>query len=125
MSCFFCNLDPSRIVDSNDQCIVVRDGFPISQGHTLVIPKRHVNSFFHLSTEERRDIMALLDSAKRKLDAEYHPDSYNLGINDGPAAGQTVPHVHVHLIPRYEGDRGDPRGGVRWIMPEKAKYWTD
>jgi diadenosine tetraphosphate (Ap4A) HIT family hydrolase len=104
---------------------VIRDGFPISPGHTLVIPRRHVGSFFDLSAEERQALMALLDSAKQSLDAVYRPDAYNIGINDGPAAGQTVPHVHVHLIPRYEGDRDDPRGGVRWIMPDKAKYWSD
>ena len=125
MNCYFCNLDPSRIVDSNEQCFVIRDGFPISPGHTLVIPKRHVGSFFELTTEEREALIVLLHSAKQGLDSEYRPDAYNIGINDGPAAGQTVPHVHVHLIPRYEGDRDDPRGGVRWIMPEKAKYWPD
>ena len=125
MNCFFCNLDPSRIFIHNEHCIVIRDGFPISPGHTLVIPRRHVGSFFDLSAEERQALMALLDSAKQSLDAVYRPDAYNIGINDGPAAGQTVPHVHVHLIPRYEGDRDDPRGGVRWIMPDKAKYWSD
>ena len=125
MNCFFCNLDPSRIFIHNKHCIVIRDGFPISPGHTLVIPRRHVGSFFDLSAEERQALMALLDSAKQSLDAVYRPDAYNIGMNDGPAAGQTVPHVHVHLIPRYEGDRDDPRGGVRWIMPDKAKYWSD
>lgn len=69
--------------------------------------------------------MELVDLAKKALDTKYQPDAYNIGINDGPAAGQTVPHVHVHLIPRYEGDCDDPRGGVRWIMPGKAKYWAD
>jgi diadenosine tetraphosphate (Ap4A) HIT family hydrolase len=125
MNCFFCSLDPSRIIDSNDLCIVLRDDFPVSPGHTLVIPKRHVGSFFDLSVEERQALMALLESAKQALDTEYRPAAYNIGVNDGPAAGQTVPHVHIHLIPRYEGDRDDPRGGVRWIMPEKAKYWPD
>jgi len=125
MNCFFCNLDPSRIVDSNDHCIVLRDDFPVSPGHTLVIPKRHVGSFFDINAEERQALMALLESAKQALETEYRPAAYNIGVNDGPAAGQTVPHVHIHLIPRYEGDRDDPRGGVRWIMPEKAKYWTD
>ena len=125
IDCYFCNLDAERIIDSNTECFVIRDGFPISPGHTLVIPKRHVGSFFELTTEEREALIVLLHSAKQGLDSEYRPDAYNIGINDGPAAGQTVPHVHVHLIPRYEGDRDDPRGGVRWIMPEKAKYWTD
>jgi diadenosine tetraphosphate (Ap4A) HIT family hydrolase len=125
MKCFFCSLDPSRIIDSNEHCIVLRDDFPVSPGHTLVIPKRHVSSFFDLGTEERQALMALLESAKHALDTEYRPAAYNIGVNDGPAAGQSVPHVHIHLIPRYEGDRDDPRGGVRWILPEKAKYWAD
>ena len=69
--------------------------------------------------------MALLEAAKLTLDAEYHPDGYNIGINDGAEAGQTIPHLHIHLIPRYQGDCEDPRGGVRWIVPHKAKYWMD
>ena len=125
MDCFFCKLEPPRIVDSNEFCFVVRDGFPVSPGHTLVIPKRHIGSFFDLSAEERQALMELVDSAKQVLDAKYQPDAYNIGINDGPAAGQTVPHVHVHLIPRYHGDCDDPRGGIRWIMHDKAKYWAD
>ena len=103
---------------------VVLDGYPVSRGHTLVIPKRHVGSFFELEGNERDDILSMLDQAKTHLNAEYAPDGYNIGINDGPAAGQTVPHLHVHLIPRYRGDQDDPRGGVRWIFPEKADYWT-
>ena len=103
---------------------VVLDGYPVSRGHTLVIPKRHVGSFFELGGEERDDILSMLDQARTRLNAEYAPDGYNIGINDGPAAGQTVPHLHIHLIPRYRGDQDDPRGGVRWIFPEKADYWT-
>jgi len=104
---------------------VVLDGYPVSNGHTLLIPKRHVGSFFELEKKEREDILSLLDVAKTRLDADYAPDGYNICINDGPAAGQTVPHLHIHLIPRYEGDQDDPRGGVRWIFPEKADYWSD
>lgn len=104
--------------------IVIRDGFPISRGHTLVIPRRHVGSFFELTTEERYEMLALLDQAKADLDREFNPDGFNIGINDGAAAGQTVPHLHIHLIPRYKGDLEDPRGGVRWIIPEKADYWS-
>jgi diadenosine tetraphosphate (Ap4A) HIT family hydrolase len=125
MNCFFCSLDPARIIDSNDLGMVLRDDFPISPGHTLVVPKRHVRSFFDLGSEERQALMELLEAAKLVLDAEYRPAAYNIGINDGPLAGQSVPHVHIHLIPRYQGDREDPRGGVRWILPEKADYWSD
>ena len=109
-----------------DRCpsgVAIRDGFPISPGHTLIIPNRHIASFFELDGGERTQLLALLDRAKGVLDAEFKPHGYNIGINDGPAAGQTVPHLHMHLIPRYKGDQEDARGGVRWIIPEKAKYW--
>jgi diadenosine tetraphosphate (Ap4A) HIT family hydrolase len=89
----------------------------------LVIPKRHTGSFFDLSEKERGELLSLLDRAKLVLDEEFHPQGYNIGINDGAAAGQTVPHLHVHLIPRFDGDLPDPRGGVRWVIPDKAKYW--
>ena len=123
-NCPFCTLQPDRIAISNQHGVVIRDGFPISEGHTLVIPRRHVGSFFELEEAERNALLALLDEAKRRLDRELGPDGYNIGINDGAAAGQTVPHLHIHLIPRYQGDQEDPRGGVRWIFPDKADYWT-
>lgn len=127
--CPFCSLlkfdDNKRIKASNDMTVVIRDGYPISPGHTLIIPRRHAASFFELSTLERDSIFELIDIAKSQLDREFQPDSYNIGINDGTDAGQTVPHLHIHLIPRYKGDVEDPRGGVRWIIPEKAKYWED
>ena len=122
--CPFCSLPASRIVQSNEIGWVIRDAYPISPGHTLVIPKRHVGSFFDLTEGERDALFALVRSAKTQIDAEYRPSAYNIGINDGAAAGQTVPHLHIHLIPRYDGDRHDPRGGVRWIIPEKADYWS-
>jgi diadenosine tetraphosphate (Ap4A) HIT family hydrolase len=87
------------------------------------VPRRHVASWFDLSNEEHGAILELVDRLRRRLDATYAPDGYNLGINDGPAAGQTVMHVHMHVIPRYEGDMKDPRGGVRWVLPGKAAYW--
>jgi diadenosine tetraphosphate (Ap4A) HIT family hydrolase len=122
--CVFCALPPERIVFSNQQGVVVRDAYPISPGHTLIIPRRHVGSFFAIDIAERDALFALIEEAKRRLDKEFKPDGYNVGINDGAAAGQTVAHLHIHLIPRYAGDREDPRGGVRWIMPAKAKYWS-
>jgi len=121
--CPFCTISDERIVLANELVVVIRDDFPVSRGHTLIIPKRHVSSFFDVIGAEREAMLALLDSAKLGLDAEFRPDGYNVGINDGVAAGQTVPHVHLHLIPRYAGDSEDARGGVRWIFPEKAKYW--
>lgn len=104
--------------------MVIRDGYPISPGHTLIIPRRHVGSFFDLFPDEFSDLLKLLNSAKKVLDQKHSPAGYNVGINDGPAAGQTVMHLHIHLVPRFKGDREDPRGGVRWIIPEKADYWS-
>lgn len=121
--CPFCMLPAGRIVMANDLAVAIRDGFPVSRGHTLILPRRHVVSFFAVTETERNAMMALLDATKAGLDAEFRPDGYNLGINDGQAAGQTVPHLHMHLIPRYAGDTADPRGGIRWIFPEKARYW--
>jgi diadenosine tetraphosphate (Ap4A) HIT family hydrolase len=103
---------------------MVRDAYPVSPGHTLIISRRHVGSFFELSDEERAGMLGLLDQAKTEIQASHGPQGYNIGINDGPAAGQTVPHLHIHLIPRYTGDVPDPRGGVRWVIADKAKYWA-
>ena len=122
--CPFCNLEAGRVIASNSLAFVIRDGYPVSPGHTLAIPNRHVGSFFDLSTHEQEALFELVREQKRLLDAELCPDAFNIGINDGPAAGQTVAHVHVHLIPRYRGDVTDPRGGVRWILADKACYWT-
>ncbi len=121
--CPFCSLSPDRLAGETASFLVVRDAYPVSRGHTLVIPKRHCASLFELSEAEFADLQTALDSARRALVAEYGPDGFNVGINDGPVAGQTVMHLHVHLIPRYAGDSEDPRGGVRWVFPERARYW--
>ena len=123
-NCPFCQLDAACIVFSDDVTLVIRDAFPVSPGHTLIIPRRHVGSFFELTPPERASMFELLTQAKVELDETLQPDGFNIGINDGTAAGQTVPHLHLHLIPRYRGDAPDPRGGVRWVLPDKAKYWT-
>jgi diadenosine tetraphosphate (Ap4A) HIT family hydrolase len=104
--------------------VALADRFPVTEGHTLIIPRRHVASFFELAPAEQADLLALAAAERGRLCADGGPDAFNLGINDGPAAGQTVPHVHLHLIPRYAGDVADPRGGVRWIVPERAAYWN-
>ena len=123
--CPFCSLPDFRVIARSEYGVVIRDGFPVSAGHTLIIPKRHVGSFFALFPDERADLLKLLDTAKKETDLKFTPDGYNIGINDGSAAGQTIPHLHIHLIPRYSGHRTDPRGGVRWIIPEKADYWSN
>lgn len=122
-SCPFCNLPKSRILDGDDSAVVIRDDFPVSPGHTLVILRRHVDSFFLITEQELASLMRLLNRAQLTLRREYEPAAFNIGINDGLAAGQTVPHLHIHLIPRYVGDSDDPRGGVRWVLPDQAKYW--
>jgi len=121
--CVFCHLPPERHVLTSALSIAIRDGFPVSSGHTLILPKRHVASFFQITDDERADLLGLLNRARDDLDRDLHPAGWNIGINDGPAAGQTVPHLHIHLIPRHLGDREDPRGGVRWVLPDKAAYW--
>jgi diadenosine tetraphosphate (Ap4A) HIT family hydrolase len=125
MPCPFCTLPPERIIDENEHAVWIYDGFPLSPGHSLIIPKRHIGSFFEITTAEKIAIFNLLDLAKNVVSTEHLPNAYNIGVNDGPAAGQTVPHLHVHLIPRYINDVKDPRGGVRWVIPEKAVYWAD
>lgn len=123
VDCPFCSLPVARIVDSNTMAVAVHDAFPVSSGHTVVIPLRHVGSFFELQECEQLAMLTLLSRARARLDGAFAPDGYNIGINDGRAAGQTVPHVHLHLIPRHFGDVPDPRGGVRWVIPNSAKYW--
>jgi diadenosine tetraphosphate (Ap4A) HIT family hydrolase len=123
-ACPFCALDRSRVVAENEYGVAIRDAFPVSPGHTLVISRRHVESLFALSPEEQSSVLRLLGETKQRLDEDFRPDGFNIGVNDGPAAGQTVPHLHVHLIPRYRGDCSDPRGGIRWLFPEKANYWS-
>jgi diadenosine tetraphosphate (Ap4A) HIT family hydrolase len=121
--CPFCNLPSARILGGDELAIIASDGFPVSPGHTLIIPRRHIGSFFEATAAERASLLQLLDRAKAIIDAEFRPDACNIGINDGRAAGQTIAHLHIHLIPRYAGDSADPRGGVRWVLPDKAKYW--
>jgi diadenosine tetraphosphate (Ap4A) HIT family hydrolase len=89
-----------------------------------VIPIRHVHSWFELATLEKAAMLDLLDKLRTRIVEHYKPAGFNIGINDGKAAGQTVPHVHIHLIPRFEGDHPDPRGGIRWVLPASAPYWN-
>jgi diadenosine tetraphosphate (Ap4A) HIT family hydrolase len=100
------------------------DGFPVTTGHTLIIPKRHVASLFELTETEQAEVWTLVAEVRAMLVAELHPNGFNIGLNDGTSAGQTVMHAHVHVIPRWHGDVADPRGGVRSIIPDKAAYWT-
>ena len=121
--CRFCNPDVSTILMANDHAIAIHDLYPVTPGHTLIMPKRHIVSYFEATRDEQAALLDLVAAMRQALLAERRPDGFNIGINDGQAAGQTVMHLHIHLIPRYAGDTDDPRGGVRWIMPEKAPYW--
>ena len=122
--CPFCSLPEDRIVGRNEYAVWIFDAYPVSLGHSLIITKRHVASFFDARNEERQAMLTLLEQARGAVAEEHRPDGYNIGINNGSAAGQTVPHLHLHLIPRFEGDVTDPRGGVRWVIPHNADYWT-
>jgi diadenosine tetraphosphate (Ap4A) HIT family hydrolase len=103
--------------------VAFADAFPVSPGHALVIPRRHDPEFFALTEGEQQAIWGLVADVRRVIERAQRPDGYNVGINVGEAAGQTVAHAHVHVIPRYQGDRDDPRGGVRWVIPDRAAYW--
>ena len=120
--CPFCAPPAPRVVSQTATTLTIRDGFPVSPGHTLVIPKRHVATFFDATRAELADLTDALFAAREALDRELSPAGYNIGVNCGPAAGQTVMHLHVHLIPRYTGDVADPRGGVRHCIPGRGPY---
>ncbi len=121
--CPFCTGPPAAWVAANDLAFAIRDRFPVSPGHTLVIPKRHVPTWFDATVAEQHALLALVDVVRRDLDGgDPKPDGYNIGVNVGVVAGQTVPHLHVHVIPRFAGDVPDPTGGVRFVIPHKANY---
>lgn len=112
----------SEWLAANGSAFAIADRFPVSPGHSLVVPRRVIATWWEATAEERADILALVDQVKRQLDAELEPDGYNVGFNAGAAAGQTVGHLHIHVIPRYRGDVPDPRGGVRHVIPGKGNY---
>jgi len=123
--CPFCTLSEVHFIAEDNLTIVIRDKHPVSSGHCLIILKRHVESFFHTTDEEKLSLLKAIVQGKNLLEREFKPDGFNIGINDGEAAGQTIEHLHIHLIPRYKGDSLDPRGGIRWIFPNKAPYWDE
>ncbi|MCB9615531.1 MAG: HIT family protein [Sandaracinus sp.] len=120
----FLSVPRERWVAQNALAFALRDLHPVTEGHTLVIPKRLVVDFFETTDEERLALFALVDEVKRALDATLRPDGYNVGFNAGEAAGQTVFHLHLHVIPRYRGDVEDPRGGIRHVIPGRGNYLT-
>ncbi len=111
------------MIAESHHAVAIPDGFPVSRGHTLVVPKDHVKSLFDLSSEAQADLWHLVAKVRSDLQSKHNPDGFNIGLNDGRAAGQTVEHAHVHIIPRFDGDAADPRGGIRWVLPKCAAYW--
>lgn len=118
-------VERERVLAADDLFAVVSDKFPVSPGHTLIIPRRALARFQELNASERVRLLEWVDWAQNRLLATLAPppDAFNLGVNDGKAAGQTMPQFHFHVIPRNSGDVADPRGGIRWVMPGQAKYW--
>ena len=119
--CLFCT-DAKGVSLQNDLAYSARDSFAVSPGHTVIVPRRHVAEFFDLTPEEVTACMELINKEKMLIDKEFAPDGYNIGVNIGPAAGQSIFHVHIHIIPRYKGDVENPQGGVRHVIPKKAHY---
>ncbi len=120
--CPFCNIEEDKIIMSNELCYAIYDNSPVNKGHTLIIPFRHFDSYFDATKEEKCAISDLTEDIKKLIDEKYSPDGYNLGVNIGWYAGQTVMHVHYHVIPRYKGDIKVPKGGVRGVIPDKKLY---
>jgi len=122
MNCIFCDLDKNQIILENDVAFAIMDKFPVNEGHMLFIPKRHFKNYFEATIEEVTALHQLLHEGKKHLDEKYQPDGYNIGINVGEDAGQTIMHLHIHLIPRYKGDVKDPRGGIRHLKEQLVPY---
>jgi diadenosine tetraphosphate (Ap4A) HIT family hydrolase len=118
-------IESDRVLAQDDLFAVIRDKYPVAPGHTLIIPRRPLQYFRELTGAEKARLLDLVDWAQQHLENNLSPapDGFNLGVNDGKAAGQTIPQFHFHVIPRYQGDVPDPRGGVRWVIPSKARYW--
>jgi diadenosine tetraphosphate (Ap4A) HIT family hydrolase len=120
VACPFCSPPRERVFLETEYALGIWDAYPVSPGHALLVPRRHVASWFDATSAEKGALIETVDAAKGIVDRTHQPAGYNIGINAGVAAGQTVFHLHVHLIPRYRDDVPDPRGGVRNVIPEKG-----
>jgi len=126
VACVFCKrLSSGDLVAENALAAAFLDAFPLSHGHTLIVPRRHEADFFALSLDEQAALWRLMEPVRRRIESERTPDGYNIGVNIGDAAGQTIAHAHLHFVPRYRGDVADPRGGIRWVIPARAPYWLE
>lgn len=122
MSCLFCDRESLDIIAENELAFAIYDKYPVNLGHVLVIPKRHYASFYESTEEELIAIYEIVQRCKEIVDAKYKPTGYNVGININESAGQTIMHLHVHMIPRYDGDVEDPRGGIRNLKTQLVPY---
>ena len=122
--CPLCCAAPDRTFHEGRLIRGLWDGFPVSPGHALLVPRRHVATWFEATPDERAELTEAIEIARAAILSRHRPDGFNVGMNLGAAAGQTVGHLHLHVIPRYAGDVPDPRGGVRWVVPQRADYWT-
>jgi len=118
----FTNLEPDRIIYKNDYFFIINDAYPVSPGHLLIISNKVRKDYFALSNKEKIELIVSLEKAKEIIEKEHKPDGYNIGMNCGDSAGQTVSHFHCHLIPRYIGDMENPKGGVRHCISGKGYY---
>lgn len=122
--CIFCNAEKNReIVAENELCLAFPDNYPVTEGHTLITPRRHITDYFEMSEAERTDANDLIRVRRLQLlESDARISGFNIGVNCGPSAGQTISHCHIHLIPRRQGDTPNPEGGIRSVIPEKIKY---
>ena len=121
-ACPFCNIEQNRLIYEDDLIIAFWDVYPVSPGHALLIPKRHVAAWFDASEEEQIHLLQGVNRVREIIEERHSPAGFNIGVNVGQAAGQTVFHLHLHVIPRYDGDTPDPTGGVRHVIPGKGNY---
>jgi diadenosine tetraphosphate (Ap4A) HIT family hydrolase len=123
MSCIFCDyLNRKEFIAENELAFAIYDNFPVNKGHVLIMPKRHFASYFDATQDEIKAFYDLIHKIKDLLDSKFKPDGYNIGINIGEAAGQTIFHLHIHVIPRYTGDVKNPRGGIRKLKKPLVEY---
>ena len=123
--CPFCKPDPARVFFQGEHVFALWDAYPLTDGHALIVPHRHIESWFDATAEEQAELLQAISAVREEIESTRSPDGYNVGMNLGAAAGQTVDHLHLHVIPRYAGDVPDPRGGIRWVIPGRAPYWED
>jgi diadenosine tetraphosphate (Ap4A) HIT family hydrolase len=123
MHCPFCAIPTTEILWESSLLVAIRDRFPLNPGHSLIVPRRHVADWLGATRDEQQQLVKAVDEVRAILQRERPADGYNVGFNAGVAAGQTVLHAHLHVIPRFVGDVPDPRGGIRHVVPQRARYW--